>query len=96
MEDQITKNTVDDFINLENVLEYVLELIDVLRKIQLLLKDDSVLRINVPNYYSAFQGMLLKQGVTEDAWFAPTEYSHYFTLDCIRVFWILQVLQSGL
>jgi len=84
LENQIKEKRVYDLINLKNVLEHVLDPVDLLQTLQLLLKDSSVLRIEVPNDYSPFQEMLLEQGMTENTWFSPPEHLHYFTFENIQ------------
>ena len=83
LEDQINYKRDYDFINLKNVLEHVLDPVSLLQKIQLLLKSNSLLRIEVPNDYSSFQEMLLEQGMTKNTWFAPPEHLHYFNFKSI-------------
>ena len=60
--------------------------VDLLQKIQLLLKDSSVLRVEVPNDYSLFQEMLLEQRMTENTWFGPPDHLHYFTFKSLKKF----------
>lgn len=68
------------FINLANVLEHVIEPEDVLEKIRIKLEQQTfgLLRIIVPNDYSAFQSLLVEQGLAKKTWFCPPEHLNYF------------------
>jgi 2-polyprenyl-3-methyl-5-hydroxy-6-metoxy-1,4-benzoquinol methylase len=71
------------FINLSNVLEHVLDPIELLNKFKLLLSDNSILRISVPNDYSNFQQFLLDQNYTSNTWLCPPDHLHYFTFESL-------------
>ncbi len=83
---QIESKRLYDFINLKNVLEHVLDPVRLLTQIGLLMKNDSILRIEVPNDYSVFQQMLLENKMTENTWFVPPEHLHYFSFESIQTF----------
>ncbi|MFT5660484.1 MAG: 2-polyprenyl-3-methyl-5-hydroxy-6-metoxy-1,4-benzoquinol methylase [Sulfurimonas sp.] len=72
-----------NFINLSNILEHVIDPIHLLKKIKSLLSDKSLLRISVPNDYSAFQDFLLSKNYTTNTWLCPPEHLHYFTFNSL-------------
>lgn len=72
-----------DFINLSNVLEHVINPVDLLEKFKLLLSNESLLRISVPNDYSNFQQFLLDNNYTSNTWLCPPEHLHYFTFNSL-------------
>ena len=78
----LQKNTYN-LINLSNVLEHVLDPIDLLNKFKLLLSQESLLRISVPNDYSDFQQFLLDKNYTSNTWLCPPEHLHYFTFESL-------------
>jgi hypothetical protein len=43
-----------------------------------------MLRVVVPNDYSAFQEALLERDKTHETWFAPPEHLHYFNFESLR------------
>jgi 2-polyprenyl-3-methyl-5-hydroxy-6-metoxy-1,4-benzoquinol methylase len=67
-------------INLANVLEHVIEPEDVLEQIRRKLAQQTfgLVRIVVPNDYSAFQNLLLELGIARKTWFCPPEHLNYF------------------
>ena len=67
-------------INLANVLEHVIEPEDVLEQIRQKLAQQTfgLVRIVVPNDYSAFQNLLLELGLARKTWFCPPEHLNYF------------------
>jgi len=73
-----------DFINLSHILEHVLEPISLLKQLHLLLGENSVLRISVPNDFSKFQLHLEHLGMTTDTWVAYPDHLHYFTFESLR------------
>jgi len=73
-----------DIINLSNVLEHVREPLKLLDMIKSLLKEDGLMRIEVPNDFSDFQEHLQKSGKTQEHWFAPPDHLNYFTFKSLR------------
>lgn len=67
-----------DFINLDNVLEHVVDPIELLTLLRLNMAAGSLLRIEVPNDFSAFQQLLTEQKFTEETWVNPPEHLSYF------------------
>jgi len=72
------------FVNLKNILEHVIDPVALLNRAHTLLESGALLRIEVPNDYSAFQNMLLDQNMTTDTWFAPPEHLHYFNVESLK------------
>lgn len=67
-----------DCINLGNVLEHVREPIALLGRVHRLLAPSGVLRVCVPNDFSAVQLDLLKRGLTAETWICPPDHLSYF------------------
>ena len=59
IEEFTNQNVHFSLISMDNVLEHVIDPEDLLEKVKLIMKDNSVLRITVPNDFSAFQHMLI-------------------------------------
>lgn len=72
-----------NLINLSNVLEHVIDPIKLLDQLKSLLNEQSLLRISVPNDYSAFQIFLLEKGYTTNTWLCPPDHLHYFTFESL-------------
>ncbi len=72
-----------DFINLSNVLEHVIDPVELLQTFKLLLSENSLLRISVPNDYSDFQQFLLDKNYTTNTWLCPPDHLHYFTFESL-------------
>lgn len=70
-------------INLSNVLEHVINPVELLKQLKSLLRQESLLRISVPNDYSDFQEFLLGKEYTTNTWFCPPEHLHYFTFESL-------------
>jgi len=67
-----------DLVNLANVLEHVLDPLGLLANLRKLLREDGLLRIVVPNDFSAFQEYLKKEGkINEDYWLCPDHLSYF-------------------
>lgn len=75
-----------NLINLKNVLEHVLDPSGLLSSLRKLMTQDSLLRIVVPNDYSAFQNMLIDMDLTHNTWFCPPEHLHYFNFTSLASF----------
>lgn len=84
LDDVINNQEKYDLINLSNVLEHVIDPIELLGKLKLLLQNDSLLRISVPNDYSEFQNFLLEKEYTTNTWLCPPEHLHYFTFESLK------------
>ena len=65
-------------VNLQNVLEHVLDPDALLNELKPVIAPGGVLRIRVPNDFSAFQEQLLRQGLTSATWVCPPEHLNYF------------------
>lgn len=72
-----------NLVNLANVLEHVIDPVELLNKLKVLLSNDSLLRISVPNDYSDFQQFLLDKEYTTNTWHCPPEHLHYFTFSSL-------------
>lgn len=83
LENQRLANNKFDFINLSNILEHVIDPIKLLKTLKLLLSEQSLLRISVPNDYSNFQQFLLDKQYTTNTWLCPPDHLHYFTFDSL-------------
>jgi 2-polyprenyl-3-methyl-5-hydroxy-6-metoxy-1,4-benzoquinol methylase len=73
------RKTTFDLVNLSNVLEHVVDPAGLLTSIAGIMHPRSVLRIQVPNDYSAFQAMLVEKGFSTETWFVPPDHLNYFT-----------------
>jgi len=67
-----------DIVNLENVLEHVNQPISLLQHIHGVINRSSVLRLRIPNDFSAFQNLLQSHGLTNQHWVNPNEHLTYF------------------
>lgn len=83
LENLILEQKSYTLINLSNVLEHVIYPIELLKQLKLLLSQNALLRISVPNDYSTFQEFLLDKNYTTNTWFCPPEHLHYFTFDSL-------------
>jgi 2-polyprenyl-3-methyl-5-hydroxy-6-metoxy-1,4-benzoquinol methylase len=73
-----------DLINLANVLEHVVDPHDLLLRLKALASKKSLIRICVPNDFSAYQDFLVKNNFTEETWFLPPEHLNYFNCETIK------------
>ena len=73
-----------DVINLDNVLEHVIDPIKLLRNLKSKMSDDAILRIEVPNDFSAFQSLLTNLNCTEETWISPPEHLSYFNANSLK------------
>lgn len=71
-------------INLSNVLEHVIDPINLLINLHKLLNNDSILRVSVPNDFSAFQNFLIEKNYTTNTWVSPPDHLHYFTFKSLE------------
>lgn len=83
LENLVKENKEFDLINLSNVLEHVIDPIALLETLKLLLSEQSLLRISVPNDYSHFQNFLLEKNYTTNTWLVPPDHLHYFTFESL-------------
>lgn len=70
-------------ISMDNVLEHVVDPEDLLEKLKLIMRGNSVLRITIPNDFSAFQYMIINEGLTEETWICPPDHLSYFNSENI-------------
>ena len=84
----IEKNSKDiqsfGLINLDNVLEHVIDPIELLGMLKLYMHPSAVLRIEVPNDFSAFQNLLVDLGCTDKTWINPPEHLSYFNTHSLK------------
>jgi SAM-dependent methyltransferase len=73
-----------DLINLDNVLEHVIDPISLLSNLKFNMHSDTILRIEVPNDFSSFQGLLVKLDCTEETWVNPPEHLSYFNTKSLK------------
>ena len=73
-----------NLINLSNILEHVIDPAQLLKKIKTLLSNESLVRICVPNDYSAFQQFLLEKDYTTNTWLNVPDHLHYFGFDSLN------------
>lgn len=73
-----------DLILLKNVLEHVPDSRGLLELIKTQMHEESILYIDVPNDFSAFQQFLQSKSYTEDTWFVPPEHLNYFQNDSLN------------
>lgn len=69
---------------LKNVLEHVISPTLTLKLIKDIMDDETLLHIDVPNDYSSFQDLLIKNNHTSNTWFCPPQHLHYFQFDSIQ------------
>lgn len=86
IENEFISNEKYDFISLKNVLEHVTNPELLLFSIKDLMKNDSILRIEVPNDYSTFQKMLIDNSYTHNTWLKIPEHLHYFSFESLSKF----------
>lgn len=67
-----------DIISMDNVLEHVIDPELLLLKLKNLMYNGSVLRITVPNDFSSFQDLLLREGICEETWICLPDHLSYF------------------
>ena len=71
-------------LNLDSVLEHVPNPILLLETLKHSKSRETVLRIEVPNDFSQFQDLLLKEGVTDKTWIAPPAHLSYFNITSLK------------
>ena len=71
-------------INLSNVLEHVPEPEPLLHSLRPLVGEGGLIRVRVPNDFSAFQMALMAVDATPNTWFVPPEHLLYFTSESLR------------
>ncbi len=84
----IEENSIDiktfGLINLDNVLEHVIDPIELLGMLKLNMLPSTLLRIEVPNDFSAFQNFLVELGCTEKTWVCPPVHLSYFNTNNLK------------
>jgi len=65
-------------VNLQNVLEHLRDPISLLLNVRRLMTPSSVLRVKVPNDYSAFQHYLVSEGYSQPTWVSTPDHINYF------------------
>lgn len=75
-----------DLVSMDNVLEHVIDPERLLKELQTIMSENSVLRITVPNDFSSFQEMLVKKNLTEETWVSPPDHLSYFNCENILKF----------
>lgn len=73
-------------ISMDNVLEHVLDPKMLMASLKEIMDAGSVLRITVPNDFSAYQDMLLKNKQTTNTWVCPPEHLNYFNSKNLKMF----------
>jgi 2-polyprenyl-3-methyl-5-hydroxy-6-metoxy-1,4-benzoquinol methylase len=85
LDEKITDNNKYDFINLSNVLEHVREPVILLERVKKIMGRDAMLRIKVPNDFSAFQQILLDSSrISSEYWFNPPGHLNFFMLTSLK------------
>jgi SAM-dependent methyltransferase len=85
LDGQIERDQAFGLLNLSNVLEHVRDPEGLLRRLRRTVAPGGLLRINVPNDFSALQERLLALGkVDQRYWVAPPEHLNYFSADSLR------------
>ena len=72
-------------VNLQNVLEHVREPIALLLNMKRLMTPSSVLRVKVPNDYSAFQRYLVSEGYSKPTWISTPDHINYFNFGSLKI-----------
>jgi len=89
LEKKIQSSEKYDFINLANVLEHVIDPLDLIDRLKNIMHEGSLMRIMVPNDFSDFQNLLLKnEYLKEETWFVPPDHLNYFTYNSINKIFI--------
>jgi 2-polyprenyl-3-methyl-5-hydroxy-6-metoxy-1,4-benzoquinol methylase len=96
----INKDKKYSAIFLKNVLEHVENPVETLKLLKLLMDEESLLFIDVPNDYSSFQSYLVDNEYSKNSWFCPPQHLHYFQFDSMTKLLELQEfkivsMQSG-
>lgn len=84
LDEKIKKGFNYDLINLSNVLEHVTDPIELIYSLKKIMNKKSLLRISVPNDYSAFQEFLMQnKSIDKETWFSPPDHLNYFTKESL-------------
>lgn len=86
IENMKSQNNKFNLISMDNVLEHVLEPKLILSKLKEIMDINTILRITVPNDFSAFQNMLIKSGKATNTWVCPPDHITYFNSQNIITF----------
>lgn len=84
LDDAAVKGNRYDLVNLDNVLEHVINPRELLTKLRSIMTTGSTLRVEVPNDFSNFQDLLLKENLTQETWINPPEHLSYFNVESIN------------
>jgi 2-polyprenyl-3-methyl-5-hydroxy-6-metoxy-1,4-benzoquinol methylase len=78
--EQYAETSEDQYglVNLQNVLEHLRDPISLLVNAKRLMTSSSVLRVKVPNDYSAFQQYLASEGYSPPTWVSTPDHINYF------------------
>jgi len=71
-------------VNLQNVLEHLRDPISLLLNVRRLMTASSVLRVKVPNDYSAFQHHLVSEGYSQPTWVSTPDHINYFNFGSLK------------
>ncbi len=71
---------------LKNILEHVIDPAKSIEQLKMIMDEETLLCIDVPNDYSSFQAYLLENEVTENTWYCPPQHLHYFQFASLRSF----------
>jgi 2-polyprenyl-3-methyl-5-hydroxy-6-metoxy-1,4-benzoquinol methylase len=71
-------------VNLQNVLEHLRDPISLLENVKRLMTSRSVLRVKVPNDYSAFQQYLVSGGYSLPTWVSTPDHVNYFNVGSLK------------
>lgn len=84
--EQFTATSEEKFglVNLQNVLEHLRDPISLLVNVKRLMTPKSVLRVKVPNDYSAFQHYLVSEGCSQPTWVSTPDHINYFNFGSLK------------
>lgn len=71
-------------VNLQNVLEHLRDPMSLLENVRRLMTASSVLRVKVPNDYSAFQQYLESEGYSQPTWVSTPDHINYFNFGSLK------------
>jgi SAM-dependent methyltransferase len=71
-------------VNLQNVLEHLRDPISLLVNVKRLMTSRSVVRVKVPNDYSAFQQYLVSEGYSPPTWVSTPDHVNYFNFGSLK------------
>lgn len=86
IEDFAAEGNTFDLISMDNVLEHVVDPDKLMASVKQIMSNRSVLRITVPNDFSAFQEMLLEEGMATRTWVCLPDHLTYFNSTNLSLF----------